>query len=129
MNSKSKGKRGELELAELLRHAGHADARRSAQYCGNTGDAPDITGVDGLHIECKRAEQVRDEVFLQQAERDARKGEIPVVMYRRNHEEWKANLRLEQFMLIWNELTDLQKARIREKAKFSVKPNKNGKGA
>lgn len=129
MNSKSKGKRGELELAELLRHAGHANARRSAQYCGNTGDAPDITGVDGLHIECKRAEQVRDEVFLQQAERDARKGELPVVMYRRNHEEWKANLRLELFMLIWNELTDLQKARIREKVKFSVKPNKNGKGA
>lgn len=129
MNSKSKGKRGELELAELLRHAGHANARRSAQYCGNTGDAPDITGVDGLHIECKRAEQVRDEVFLQQAERDARKGDIPVVMYRRNHEEWKANLRLELFMLIWNELTDLQKARIREKVKFSVKPNKNGKGA
>lgn len=129
MNSKSKGKRGELELAELLRHAGHADARRSAQYCGNTGDAPDITGVDGLHIECKRAEQVRDEVFLQQAERDARKGEIPVVMYRRNHEEWKANLRLELFMLIWSELTDLQKARIKEKVKFSVKPNKNGKGA
>lgn len=129
MNSKSKGKRGELELAELLRHAGHANARRSAQYCGNTGDAPDITGVDGLHIECKRAERVRDEVFLQQAERDARKGEIPVVMYRRNHEEWKANLRLDLFMLIWNELTDLQKARIREKVKFSVKPNKNGKGA
>lgn len=129
MNSKSKGKRGELELAELLRHAGHANARRSAQYCGNTGDAPDITGVDGLHIECKRAEQIRDEVFLQQAERDARKGEIPVVMYRRNHEDWKANLRLELFMLIWNELTDLQKARIREKVKFSVKPNKNGKGA
>lgn len=129
MNSKSKGKRGELELAELLRHAGHANARRSAQYCGNTGDAPDITGVDGLHIECKRAEQVRDEVFLQQAERDARKGELPVVMYRRNGEKWKVNLRLELFMLIWNELTDLQKARIREKVKFSVKPNKNGKGA
>ena len=129
MNSKSKGKRGELELAELLRHAGYANARRSAQYCGNTGDAPDITGVDGLHIECKRAEQVRDEVFLQQAERDARKGELPVVMYRRNGEKWKVNLRLELFMLIWNELTDLQKERIREKVKFSVKPNKNGKGA
>ena len=68
-------------------------------------------------------------MFLQQAERDARKGEIPVVMYRRNGETWKANLRLELFMLIWNELTDLQKARIKEKVKFSVKPNKNGKGA
>ena len=129
INSRTKGAVGERELALLLRTAGYANARRSAQYCGNTGDAPDITGVDGLHIECKRAEQVRDEVFLQQAERDARKGEIPVVMYRRNGETWKANLRLELFMLIWNELTDLQKARIREKVKFSVKPNKNGKGA
>lgn len=129
MNSKSKGKRGELELAEKLRHAGYANARRSAQYCGNTGDAPDITGVDGLHIECKRTEQVRDEVFLQQAERDARKGNIPVVMYRRNGESWKVCIRLKMFMIIWNELTDLQKARIMEKAKFSAKSEKNGKGA
>ena len=118
MNSKSKGKRGELELAELLRHAGYANARRSAQYCGNTGDAPDIVGVDGLHIECKRTEQVRDEVFLQQAERDARKGELPVVMYRRSREKWKVCIRFDMFMLMWNELTDLQKHNIKEKVKF-----------
>lgn len=127
MNSRNKGKVGERELAKIMQGYGY-DAHRGQQYSGLNGDA-DVVGVDGLHIECKRTEQVRDEVFLQQAERDARKGEIPVVMYRRNHEEWKANLRLEQFMLIWNELTDLQKARIREKIKFSVKPNKNGKGA
>ena len=129
MNSKRKGKNGELELAEKLRHAGYANARRSAQYCGNTGDAPDITGIDGLHIECKRAEQVRDEVFMQQAERDARKGNIPVVMYRRNGESWKVCIRLKMFMIIWNELTDLQKHSIMEKAKFSAKSEKNGKGA
>ena len=124
MNSKSKGKRGELELAEKLRHCGYANARRSAQYCGNTGDAPDITGVDGLHIECKRAEQVRDEVFLQQAERDAKKGDIPVVIYRRNGEKWKTNMRLGSFMLIWGELTDLQKHNIKEKLKFMGKVDK-----
>ena len=127
MNSRAKGKRGELELARILRGYGY-EARRGQQYSGLMGDA-DVVGVDGLHIECKRAEQVRDEVFLQQAERDARKGELPVVMYRRNGEKWKVNLRLDMFMLIWNELTDLQKERIREKVKFSVKPNKNGKGA
>ena len=127
MNSKYKGKRGELELVAQLRHCGYANARRTAQYYGNTGDAPDITGVDGLHIECKRAEQVRDEVFLQQAERDARKGDIPVVMYRRNGEKWKANMRLDTFMLIWNELTDLQKHNIKEKIKFIGKSDKIGK--
>lgn len=127
MNSRQKGKVGERELAKIMQGYGY-DAHRGQQYSGLMGDA-DVVGVDGLHIECKRAEQVRDEVFLQQAERDARKGELPVVMYRRNGEKWKVNLRLELFMLIWNELTDLQKARIREKVKFSVKPNKNGKGA
>ena len=118
MNSKSKGKRGELDLVEALRHAGYANARRSAQYCGNTGDAPDIVGVDGLHIECKRREQIQDEVFIQQAEREAKKGLIPVVMYRRSREKWKVCIRLDLFMLIWKELTDLQRHNISEKIKF-----------
>lgn len=112
MNSKQKGKRGELELVEALRYAGYAHARRSAQYCGNTGDAPDIVGIDDLHIECKRVEAFRDEVSLQQAENDAKKNEIPVVMYRRNHEEWKALLKLDTFMTIWTELTEEQKEKI-----------------
>lgn len=118
MNSKNKGKRGELALVEALRTAGYANARRSAQYCGNTGDAPDITGVEGLHIECKRVEAFRDEVALQQAEHDAKKGELPIVMYRRNKEKWKVCIRLDLFMLIWKELTDLQRHNIAEKIKF-----------
>lgn len=118
MNSKSKGKRGELELVEALRCAGYANARRSAQYCGNTGDAPDVVGVDGLHIECKRREQIQDEVFIQQAEREAKKGLVPVVMYRRSREKWKVCLRLDVFMAIWGELSELQRHNIAEKMKF-----------
>lgn len=118
VNGKQKGKRGELELVEALRYAGYANARRSAQYCGNTGDAPDITGVDGLHIEVKRREQIQDEVFIQQAEREAKKGLVPVVMYRRSREKWKVCLRLDAFMAIWGELTELQRYKIAEKMKF-----------
>ena len=121
MNSRQKGKRGELDLVEALRTAGYANARRSAQYCGNTGDAPDIVGVDDLHIECKRVEGFRDEVSLQQAEHDAKKSEIPVVMYRRNKEKWKVCIRLDIFMLIWRELSDLQRHNIIEKMKFMRK--------
>lgn len=127
MNSRTKGKVGERELAKILQGYGY-DAHRGQQYSGLLGDA-DVVGVDGIHIECKRREQIQDEAFIQQAERDARKGEIPVVMYRRSREKWKVCLRLELFMLIWGELTDLQKHNIREKVKFSAKPNKNGKGA
>ena len=126
MNSRTKGKRAELEIANILRGYGY-EARRTAQYCGNTGEASDVVGVDGLHIEVKRREQFSDEPSLQQAERDARKGEIPVVFYRRSREKWKATMRMDMFMLIWNELTDLQKYQIREKIKFSVKSEKIGK--
>jgi Holliday junction resolvase len=126
MNSRTKGKRAELEIANILRGYGY-EARRTAQYCGNTGEASDVVGVDGLHIEVKRREQFSDEPSLQQAERDARKGEIPIVFYRRSREKWKATMRMDMFMLIWNELTDLQKYQIREKIKFSVKSEKIGK--
>lgn len=126
MNSKQKGKRGELEFAQFCREHGFPEARRSVQYCGNTGEAADIVGVDGIHIEVKRAEQVKDEVWLQQAERDARKGQIPTVNYRRSREEWKTTMRTKVWLMVLEELTDLQKYRIAEKLKFSVKSEKNG---
>ena len=118
MNSKRKGSAGERELAKILRTYGY-ETRRSVQYNGMQGEA-DVVGVNGLHIECKRCQQVRDEIFMQQAERDARKGDIPVVMYRRNNEKWKANMRLDHFMIIWSILTDEQKRKIRDKIKFSL---------
>jgi Holliday junction resolvase len=125
INSREKGKVAEREIANILQAYGY-DAHRGQQYSGLAGDA-DVVGVDGIHIEVKRREQFSDEPSLQQAERDARKGEIPVVFYRRSREKWKATMRMDMFMLIWNELTDLQKYQIREKIKFSVKSEKIGK--
>lgn len=49
MNSREKGKRGELELAKLLRDCGF-DTRRGQQYSGANGDA-DVVGLPGIHIE------------------------------------------------------------------------------
>ena len=108
MNSRNKGKAGERELAKVLQKYGY-NTRRGQQYSG-IGVA-DVIGIDHMHIECKRCQQVRDEAFLDQAENDA-KNEVPVVMYRRNHEEWKALLKLDTFMTIWTELTEEQKEKI-----------------
>lgn len=112
MNSRNKGKRGELELAQLLRNQGWLDARRGQQYSG-IGVA-DIVGVQGIHIECKRCENVYDEKWIQQAEKDARKGEVPVVIYRRNNEQWKVTLRQDIANLIWQTLTNEQKESIKD---------------
>lgn len=124
MNSKRKGADGERDLAKFLQKHGQAEAKRGQQYCGLQGNA-DVIGVAGIHIECKRAEQVRDEVFLKQAERDARQGEIPTVWYRRNHEDWKTLMRSEVFLLIWDELTDEQKANISKKVAVCGQNQKN----
>lgn len=117
INSKQKGAVGERELAQLLRNQGWMDARRGVQYSGLKGDA-DVVGVDGIHIECKRVQQVSDERWLEQAERDARIGEIPVVIYRRNHEQWKLLIRQDLANLIWQTLTTEQKSSIRDRVKY-----------
>jgi Holliday junction resolvase len=117
INSKQKGAVGERELAQLLRNQGWMDARRGVQYSGLKGDA-DVVGVQGIHIECKRCQQVSDEKWLQQAEHDARIGEIPVVIYRRNHETWKLLIRQDLANLVWQTLTAEQKQSIRDRLKM-----------
>lgn len=99
MNSRNKGKRGELELAKFLKGFGY-DARRGQQYSGANGDA-DVIGVPGLHIECKRVESLNVEKALLQAENDAPEGQIPIVFHRRNGESWKVTLRADVFMRIY----------------------------
>lgn len=116
INSRTKGKVAERELAKLLRTQGFSEAMRGQQYCGLNGNA-DVIGVKGIHIECKRQERVNDEMWMKQAENDARKGEIPVVIYRRNHESWKLLIRQNLFSIIWQTLTEEQKQEIRDKVK------------
>lgn len=56
LNSKQKGARFERILAGIFREYGFSDARRTAQYCGNTGDASDVVGLPGIHVEAKHQE-------------------------------------------------------------------------
>lgn len=91
--SRDKGKAGERELAAKLRELGFA-ARRGQQYCGANGDA-DVVGIDGIHIECKRTESLRLYDALEQSRQDARDGEVPVVMHRKNNRGWVCIIALE----------------------------------
>ena len=101
MNSKDKGKRYERELAANLREYGY-DTRRSAQYCGNTGEAADVVGLPYIHIEAKHQEQIRIYDWMAQAVHDA-KDSIPAVFFRKNNQKTLVCLRLEDFMTIYNE--------------------------
>ena len=96
INSRAKGKKGELELAHKLNEYGF-NTRRSVQYSGANGDA-DVVGIEGFHIECKRVEKLNIENALQQSTRDAREGEIPIVAHRKNREDWKVTMSLDSFI-------------------------------
>lgn len=99
--SREKGKRGERELASKLREYGY-DTRRGQQYCGANGDA-DVVGLPGIHIECKRVETLRLYDALAQAKSDAKNGEKPVVMHRKNNCEWVVIQPLEDWIEMYRE--------------------------
>lgn len=101
MNSRQKGAKGERELARLLRSEGY-DTRRGQQYSGANGDA-DVVGLPGIHIECKRVERLNIYDAIDQSKRDAREGETPVVMHRKNHSEWLVTMRLEDWLELYRE--------------------------
>ena len=99
MNSREKGAAGERELAQILRAYGF-EARRGQQFSGANGD-PDVIGIPGCHIECKRVERLNIYEAMAQSINDARIGETPVVMHRKNREEWLVSMRLGDFIKLY----------------------------
>ena len=94
VNSKQKGKRFELKLASLFREYGY-NARRTAQYCGNSGDASDVVGLPG-----------RMELYdwMAQAKRDAEgTGKYPVVFHKKNNANILVTMEFQDFMEIYRE--------------------------
>jgi Holliday junction resolvase len=105
INSKQKGARFERLLASRFREYGY-DARRTAQYCGNTGDAADVIGLPGIHVEAKHAEQMRLYEWISQAKRDALAGggkRLPAVFHKKNHAEILVTMELNDWLTIYRE--------------------------
>lgn len=101
-NSRQKGKRGERELAGILRDFGYQDCRRGQQYSGSNGDA-DVVGLPGIHIEVKRREKLNLYDAIAQACRDAKKNLLPVVFHRKNDCEWLVTMQLDDWIKIYRE--------------------------
>lgn len=101
VNSKNKGRKGEQELVRKLKEHGY-DCRRSVQYCGANGDA-DVIGLPDIHIECKRVERLNIEDAMAQAIHDARNGELPTVMHRKNNCKWLVTMRLDDWIELYRE--------------------------
>ena len=95
--SQRKGRAGELELAQLLQGYGYDVQPGQAVSYGAT---PDLVGLSGVHIECKRNERLNVPEAMAQAVRDAdrfRDG-APAVFHRRNRSGWLVTMRLPDWM-------------------------------
>lgn len=106
INSKQKGARFERALARRLREYGYDSARRTAQYCGNTGDASDVVGLPYLHIEAKHQERMSLYDWMAQAKHDAAaggEGRLPAVFHKKNNAEILVTMELPAFMAIYKE--------------------------
>ena len=101
VNSRNKGKSGELELSRILREHGY-DTRRGQQYCGSNGDA-DVVGLPYIHIECKRVEKLNLQKAMTQSIYDSRENEFPCVMHRKNREDWKVTMLLDDWIELYRE--------------------------
>ena len=101
MNSNRKGKVFEREIAQYLREHGYIEARRGQQYKGGA-DSPDVIGLTGFHIECKRTERFDLYGSLKQSKRDSGENEIPIVVHRKNNEQSVVVISLDDFMEVIN---------------------------
>lgn len=101
--SREKGKRFERELASFFRDYGY-DAHRTSQYCGNTGDASDVVGLPGIHIEAKHQECIKIYDWMSQAIHDSGKsGNKPAVFFRKNNHETLVCMRLTDWIELYGE--------------------------
>ena len=98
--SREKGKRGELEWTRVCREQGY-DCRRTSQYCGQSGDAADVVGLPGVHIEVKRVERLNIWDAMAQAVRDALRGRLPIVAHRRNNCPWLVTMRADDWFELY----------------------------
>ena len=104
INSKQKGKNGELEVANYLKKKGLI-ARRTQQYAGINNDSDVICEEwPDVHIEVKRNESLNIEKALQQSINDSKENEIPIVVHRKNREKWKVTMTFDDFIDMQNEL-------------------------
>lgn len=113
INSKQKGKAGELEFAHECEKYGFKGVHRTAQTNGKLEQSlADCEGLDGIHIEVKRVEQLNIDKAMEQSIRDLetkKEKRIPVVFHRKNRKPWKATMLFSDWTKLYKAWLEQQK--------------------
>ena len=100
--SQRKGAAGERELAAILREYGY-DCTRGGSL--SFGEIPDLSGLPGIHVECKRVERLNVGEAMEQSIRDSERMQdgIPTLFHRRNRKPWLVTRRLSDWIQLYKE--------------------------
>lgn len=99
-SSQKKGRAGELELMRLLQaHGIPAQPGQAVSF----GATPDIVGVNGIHCEVKRVQNLNLCAALRQAAEDSAYFEdgLPCIFHRRNREGWVCSMLLSDWLALY----------------------------
>lgn len=90
--SRDKGARFERWVANYFTQEGYV-CHRTAQYCGKTGDAPDVMGLPYIHVECKSYHDTEwDDAWMEQARRDSQCKKKPIVIHKVDYHKPKVTM-------------------------------------
>lgn len=106
MNGKGKrqkGAQGERELAKILEDELGFVVSRNLGQARDGGD--DIT-VQKFRFEVKRQERLNIMAWCEQVEQACKQGDVPVVAFRQNGEQWRITLRLDDFIPLLRDALD-----------------------
>ena len=108
-NARRKGAAGELEAAHALNAVlPHAKARRAQQYAGHE-TAADLTcdGLPGIMVEVKRRQSMNLHSVMNKSLEDCTEDQTPVIVHRKDNEEWLLTVRLEDLPdMMWKLLRE-----------------------
>lgn len=125
INSRAKGAKGERELANLISDRGYK-CIRGQQRSGL--EQADVIGLDYIHIECKRVENLNLDKAMEQSKRDSKSGEMPAVFHRKNNQKWKVTLEFEDFMTLYDSYYSDMKLKERDERYVEVQEIKEENG-
>ena len=120
INSKRKGKKGELYVVNRFKEEGY-DCNRTAQFKGNTGRADDIEGIDYIHCEVKFVEKLNLMEAMNQAVRDSLASDrkaMPTVFHKKNYHELMVTMRFTDWIKLYNEYYSSMKLKELENIEF-----------
>ena len=101
-NWQRKGRNGEIELAAILTEYGYSVKPGTPL---NYGTEPDLSGLPGIHVKCKRVEKLNITEALNQAIRDSERFHdgLPALFHRKNRQEWLVTMRLDDWVKLYSE--------------------------